>query len=413
MDNYTSDENSFKRKKFFIGTSFVVIGVAILLGFLLLIRGCSSAYDENFLKGNVQAYTVDGKDYIAGLHEFNKCTNFSSENGMTWISMHYYYFLQTRQAATGNIVKETEITEAGGKQAEILGGKGGLVWLWVKNRFLVYNVATHDKIDGNAKISEVNPFLKGNIPDDGQYVKFDNFDKTIHITAKNGIYYQIDCDTFRAEEDKREKQADDRLRDVINSVADNGIRGHEIALRAMDKDTIYAILSEKEANGGYVPKNTSIGYDIKRRQIYTSKAVSRDMETAFSSVEKWTPSDSHQVFLNGGFLVNPENLSVIRLENPAGFLVLQLKQIGKGSPLVLSRIGLDGNTVWNTELPVSKITGVVYTKGALVFLSNDGTKITDNHESNIYLQIDLNSGKFKTIDLFGETRKGFLKYLFF
>lgn len=338
---------------------------------------------------------------------FGKCINFSNENGITSISINYYFYLLTIDAQNWQILKETEIKEARGKQAKIIGGKNQYVWLWIKNEFMVYNVVTHEKISGNKKLEEVNPFLKDNLPDGIQYIKFDDYDKSLHITSKDGVLYIIDCSNFKTLEEKEEKQIENRKREEINNVYKYGINGREITLSTNLNNRIYTILSDSELKNSYYNNRTGVNTGVNRRKLYYMY-ITNDIE----SENKWKSIEGSEFFLNGGFLLNPISLTVIQLDNTESFLIMHKKQIGEGTPVLLSKVKTDGTIVWKVELPIAHINNLIYTENKLIILSNDGKDISGSTDNNIYIVIDLLSGDYLKIDLF-KNIKSSLGYYFF
>ncbi len=418
-----------------------IIIVCCITAFIFLLRGCLSLYDENYLTGKIQIYNTGGKDLIICLRKFDKCTYYSREGGIIHRGIKTYYFLQSREPQTGKLIKEAKINNDKNNIVKILGGNE-TVWVYANNKFYIYDIINLNIIADNDKIYEINPFLKDKLPDDIQYLKSNEINKSVNIISKDGMNYSIDFDTMKASEKKdqisennieiakihqliysnkdydknrsyyeeidkinkknRSLEEFSRKQELINRLLEEGLDYYIIVKYAFSNDYVYSLLTDAEIANNYLNMNIFGITGVNRCKFYKAELdkSNPNSEEYNRSTGLWNILNDKNVFLNGGFLINPSNLSAIQLKNPDSFIIIHRKEVDDKSFLLLSRINLDGTKTWEIELPLNKILQLVVTEGHLILLSNDGKKITDRSKYNVYIPVNIENGKFESIRLY-------------
>lgn len=419
-----------------------IIIICSIAGFIFLLRGCLSLYDENYLLGKIQNYNTGEKDVLVSLRKFDKCTYYSSGGGVTHRGIKTYYFLQSREPETGKLIKEVKIkTDDKYNIVKMLGGKEN-IWVYANNQFYVYDIINLNIIADNNKICEINPFLKDKLPDDIQYIKSNEINKSVNIISKDGINYSIDFNTLKASEKKdqisennieiakinrliysnkdyeknksyyeerdkiykkiRSLEEFARKQELINRLLEDGLDYNIIVKYAFLNNDVYSLLTDAEIANNYLNMNTSGITGVNRCKFYKSiiDKSNPNLEEYDRCSGLWNILNEKDIYLNGGFLINPSNLKAIQFNNPDSFIIIHRKEVDDKSLLLLSRVNLEGVKIWETELPLNKILQLVVTEGHIILLSNDGKKIYDRSKYNVYIPVNIENGKYESISLF-------------
>jgi hypothetical protein len=434
----------------------LIIFIAILIfGFITLIRSCLSQYDERAKIDNAFIYQYLDKDVVVFLFEYQSCTSFSSQGGYTRKSVTNYYYLQTRDAEDLHLIKQTEFDNdkvPNTSALKLFGVVDNVIWLFA-GEILGFDPLSHEVKVNKDTLIQKNMFLKDILPVELTYYKFEPLNDRLIITAKNGIYYGIDCKTLLAVEISdlkpidpvaeqikiKIKELENRrlalmkgrfsgpeywsLRDTMYRWEDSlryreGIREmrEEMIKKRYDNvssyrsllkngvitgSKVYGILGEKDINDDskrfYF---RGINYDIERRKMYYADVKKiYDGHSLSAEIGQWQMLNPSGTFLNGGLLINKFNDEVIELESPKSLIIVHSKQVGDKSPLIISRIDLNGNLLWSKEIPMVQIYDMVLGKNHLILFSNDGIKVTGSRAHNWIMSINLQSGNFILKDL--------------
>lgn len=429
-------------KSLFASVLFVTIMIiCCIAGFIFLLRGCLSLYDDNYLLGKTKIYKAGEKKLLVSLRKFDKCTYYSRQAGVTHRSIRIYYFLQSREPETGKLIKEIKIKTYKNYNVKILGGDEN-IWIYANKQFLIYDTENLDMIAGNNKICEINPFLKDKLPDSIQFIKSNEINKSVDIISKDGISYSIDFNTLKATEKKDpislnnmeiakinrlihsgtdydknkgyyeerdeiykknsllEKQS--QQNELINRLLDDGLDYNIIIKYAFSNNDVYSLLNDAETANNYLNMNIFGITGINRCKLYKSILDKSDPNSVEYNKTSglWNILNDKNVFLNGGFLINPLNLKAIQLKNPDSFIIIHRKEVDDKSRLLLSRVNLEGEKIWETELPLNKILQLIVTEKHIILFSNDGKKITGRSKYNVYIPVNIENGEFESINLF-------------
>lgn len=185
-------------KKGLIGGAVIIIG--IVAGFIFLLRGCLAGYDERSAMAPALYFEKDGKAVVFTIIEYGKATSYSSGPKGTFKSMSTSYFIQANDAATGELISNKKIKHHSDIKfypIKIMGGGNNKAWVFI-SELLAYDPFTLEKIADKETIETKNPLLKGKMPDEERYYKYDNFSNTIQITATDGLKYILSTATLTA-----------------------------------------------------------------------------------------------------------------------------------------------------------------------------------------------------------------------
>ena len=87
----------------------VLIIIAIIAGFILLLRGCLAGYDERSAMSPALFFEKDGKGIVFTIVKYGETTSYKSNGGSTYKSLSVNYFIQSNDAETGELIDNKKI----------------------------------------------------------------------------------------------------------------------------------------------------------------------------------------------------------------------------------------------------------------------------------------------------------------
>jgi hypothetical protein len=183
-------------RKYFVG-GFLILGL-LVAGFIFLIRGCLSKFDERAAIVPVLYIERDGKAVLFSLVKFEKTTSYSQKGGFTSKSVSTSYFIQSNDPQTGARIAEQKIKHHDDIRhypVETLGSGNGLAWVFM-GELMAFDPFSLEKKADKEIIESKNPALKGKLPDERRYYLFNTSDKSITITANDGTFWKLNTGTL-------------------------------------------------------------------------------------------------------------------------------------------------------------------------------------------------------------------------
>ncbi len=185
-------------KKGLFGGALVLI--AIVAGFIFLLRGCLSGYDERSAITPALYFEKDGKAVIFSIVEYGKATSYSSGPKGTFKSMSVNYFIQANDAKTAELIANKKIkhnSDIKFHPVKVMGAGNNTAWVFI-GELLAYDPFTLEKIADRKIIETTNPQLKGKMPDEERYYEYDRISNSILITATDGTKYLLSTANLKA-----------------------------------------------------------------------------------------------------------------------------------------------------------------------------------------------------------------------
>jgi hypothetical protein len=185
-------------KKGLFGGALVII--AIIAGFIFLLRGCLSGYDERSAITPALYFEKDGKAVVFSIVEYGKATSYKSGPGGTFKSMSVNYFIQANDAATAELIANKKIKHSSDikfRPVKVMGAGYNVAWVFI-GELLAYDPFTLEKIADREIIETTNPQLKGKMPDEERYYEYDRNSNSILITATDGTKYLLSTANLKA-----------------------------------------------------------------------------------------------------------------------------------------------------------------------------------------------------------------------
>ncbi len=386
----------------------LMLGI-IITGFLFAIRGCLSAYDERYALPPILFFEKEDKQVLVSLVKFSQTTSYVQEGGTTTKTFSNKYFIQCNNAATGEKLLSEEIEGHNIVKhfpEEVLGAAGNKAWIFI-DELMAFDAFTLQKLVDFTRIENKNPLLKGKLPGESRYYHFNNDNKNISFTAKDGSQWLLNTTTLVASPEEVKVKSEMGSDKIVAEAKLRNLQRLNTGFKEMmiNQDTVNAqwlgmySKEELEKLNPVVSISTEYG-DETRRQLFTT-VLNKTQENNFcinkTALYNTAPEE---YFLDGGFLLNKQTAKPICLTNPNSHLVIYKSQVGIEGKLMLSRIDKNGKQVWKLNTGLSSWIDWIYTNNRLYIFVNNKTPGLTN--CTLLLSINVDSGVSKWYDYFSD-----------
>jgi hypothetical protein len=190
--------------------------IVIVGGFIFLLRGCLSKYDERAALAPVLYFEKDGKSVVFSIVKFERATSYSRKGNMVSKSVSTNYFVQINDATTGEKIADKKIkhhSDIKSYPIRVMGASGNNAWVFI-GEIMAFDPFTLEKIADIEILEQKNPSIKGKLPNEERYYKFNHADNNITFTAVDGSTWQLDTKTLQAAETNAGADDDDDEKQV-------------------------------------------------------------------------------------------------------------------------------------------------------------------------------------------------------
>ncbi len=284
-----------------------------------------------------------------------------------WVTEIYFHFdLQAHDPTTADrLWKKRLVTvknEAGGHtaQARILGQEGEIVWTFLNNQPVAISSKDGSTLADRNTLEQQNPELRGLIPDK---LDFYAYDGGLVITAADARRFRISGAEFRAQ--PYTPPNDDYFRQV-EFMATRWNGGYHtkdfIAYQLMRDGKWLGLYTEKEAAyagndefGDHLAKPESIYPEGSRaRRTFWTARIGKTREFSEGAHDRLfdvTRVPGAPEYLEAGLLVQQGTRQPLRLEDPAGVLVVHRTRLDEQGRVAITRLDDNLQTKWSSTLP--------------------------------------------------------------
>ena len=258
--------------------------IAIIAGFIFLLRGCMSRYDERSAITPALYFEKADKGIVFTIIKYGKATSYKSNGGSTYKSLSTNYFIQANDVETGEVVVIKKIkhnSDIKFHPVTVMGTGNGKAWVFI-GELLAYDPFTLEKFAGKEIIEAKNPQLKGKMPAEKTYYVYNNANDEILITATDGIKYALSTTSLQAtvidEDDIAKSPAEAKIKELkkVETALDEKYKAYYERYRAYNK--LYS--ENKISYAAYIDS----GRNFNRQQDSISK-MKRDLSDEISDLD--------------------------------------------------------------------------------------------------------------------------------
>lgn len=201
---------------FRITISVLLIIALFIIGFMYLLRGCLSKYDERSAQPVVLYFEKDGKSIIFSVVKFERATSYTQNGGFISKTVSTNYYIQNNDAITAAMIKERKIkhhSDIKNFPVEILGASNGKAWVFIGEP-MAFDPFTLETVADLSACEQKNPSLKGKFPPERRYYRFDPIDSNLYFTANDGSTWMLDSKTLVATPQESDEENNPSQREV-------------------------------------------------------------------------------------------------------------------------------------------------------------------------------------------------------
>jgi hypothetical protein len=253
------------------GKTKVTLSILLLIigstgGCLFFLRGCLSKYDERSMIAPVLYFEKDGKALVFSLVQDEKVTSYRQKGGSISKSVNTSYHIQINDAHTAAKINTRKIkkhSEIRNYPVEILGSADNKAWVFIGEP-MAFDPFTLEEYANIAILESKNPVLKGKFPAERRYYEFNQLNKTIIVTATDGLKYHIDSRSLLASPWKKEENGLAKIvKEIEQTIKDKQQEQDEVYRR--NRLTTARYMRKEISNKEYTDSNTAF---MKRRDAY-------------------------------------------------------------------------------------------------------------------------------------------------
>lgn len=178
----------------------VLIMVLFIGGFMLLLRGCLSKYDERSALLPVLYFEKDTSAILFSVVTYGEAVSYESRGGFVRKTLNINYYIQQNDAKTAVKRVQKKIKHHDDiKQypIEAIGAAHEKAWIFM-GELVAFDPFTLELVADIKILEQKNPSLAGKFPAEGRYYKFNEANKNIFITASDGSKWELNTATLIA-----------------------------------------------------------------------------------------------------------------------------------------------------------------------------------------------------------------------
>lgn len=171
-----------------------------VFGFIYLLRGCLSKYDERAAYTPVLYFENGDEKIIFSLVKYEKTQSYSRTGNMVRKSVSTYYYIQCNDAKTGKKIADKKVkhhSDIKHHPVEVIGKSSNRAWLFI-GELMAFDPFTLNLVADRSLIEHNNPSLNGKLSGERRFYDFDRSTGTINLTATDGTTWAINTNTLKA-----------------------------------------------------------------------------------------------------------------------------------------------------------------------------------------------------------------------
>ncbi|MGC4103993.1 PA2928 family protein [Ferruginibacter sp.] len=387
----------------------------LIAGFVFLLKGCLSKYDERYALPTVLYFEQPDKAIMFSIVKYDETTSYQQHNGFISKSFDNHCFIQSNNATTGEKIQSKELKRPDKKNynEEALGASGSNAWVFI-DELMAFNAFTLEKVADVKIIEQKNPQLKGMLPKENRYYHFNDADKSISITVKDGSRWKLNTTTLLAtpEEEKEDKDMDMEERERLSVLKNLQRSNVSYTDMFVNQDTVapqwFGLYSREEIQklDGWIRIGTAYTGEA-RRQFFTT-AYTHIRDNHFELDKTTLKNSSSDYFLDGGFLLNRQTAEPVKGNNDDGYFIIYKSQVGNEGEILLCLVNNAGKVLWRLNSGLNSWTDWHFSGNRLLILGADNKNLGSS-KCNVLISVDTGTGQASSYDFFTDKTRQAIK----
>ncbi len=260
-------------------------------------------------------------------------------------------------------VEIVKLTERGDEtelrnEAKLLGTDGRRVWIYA-HTLVGLDLSTRQKI-GFEELSKANPSLAPFWVQESKFYSVGGVAPKLRLKVGDARQFELDPGTLVGTAYEDEKWA--KAKSYADSQKQWAEYNEKMSMFGVGPD-VYFWKGEKVGDGEWFGLMTGEeAGKVKESGVPTGRASRSSGKT--SGLWKVKDREAERVggveYLDAGFLREEKAAKPVRLEGPAGYLVMHQSRLGADGTLVLTRVDLAGKKVWEVNTGIGKLDQVLH-----------------------------------------------------
>ncbi|MDP3659070.1 PA2928 family protein [Phenylobacterium sp.] len=257
----------------------------------------------------------------------------------------------------------------------VLGVQNEVLWILTPTGLIGLSLKDGAPVADVAAIEAANPPLRGVIPSEQRYYRFDG--QGLAFTAADGRDWRMTGEGLKAvvaprvTQNRRDKPAPAAPRVTVPAYTAGGSGAYAFQARSLQLQKRWlGLLADAEVES--FRKNQAIGgtdpeSHPRSRLWWADRGSVREFLGPRATYSGFTPLPEGPEFLYGGLLTDGRSSVPIMLFKPDGLLVLHRDKLGDGGRWRLTRVsGPNGKVAWTADLPLNAIDSVMPGEGSVL-----------------------------------------------
>ena len=335
---------------------------------MLILSSCVSKFNNYGVTGSM-VIDADNSSVTVLVAE-NKATSYQQNGGFVKTTYSVTYWLKQYEMTTGKLLhKKTFFSpdESNKTSVACYGRFGNSIWLY-REGLTAFDINTLEEVTDEKKIAAKNGVSRTLFPMDDRLIR-PNIDKgVINFVSDNGEEYVLTLNdlTIRGKNsDDDDTDAAEKQLNRLSEMDDYGVRCDTFSNR------MFAFAKNEAAANQMSPEHGDISETAYRMQLFSAVYSTHPlgMHTSFSYSD--IKPATGETFLNPCFAADTYRGKVIHLSNPDGYIIIHQDVLGEKSKAIITRIGLNGNIIWQKPSDVSTKIEACTLQGKYLLLSTN------------------------------------------
>lgn len=334
----------------------------------VLLNGCLQTFNDYGVVGTIVTNT-DHTSVTVVVAE-NDAMTYQKNGGYRQTTYKTTYWLKQYETATGKLINKKKMfspSEANRLSIACYGRHGNNIWMNIDG-LIAFDINTLDEVTDEKKIAIKNGVKRTLFPMDDRLIRPHVEKGFINFISDDGEEYRLtlnDLSIQKKNSDEDETEAAEKQLNSLSDIDDYGVRCDTF------HHTMFAFAKNEDAAKHMSPDHGDINETAYRMQLFSARYATQalGMHTSFSYSD--IKPATGETFLNPCFAADTYKGTIIHLSNPDGYIIIHQDVLGEKSKAIITRIGLNGNIIWQKPSGVSTKIEACTLRGKYLLLSTN------------------------------------------
>lgn len=300
----------------------------------------------------------------------NNAMSYQKNGGYVKTMYSTTYWLKQFSTTSGKLIRKKKVftpDESNKLSIACYGRHGNNIWMNIDG-LIAFDINTLDQVTDEKQIAVKNGVKRTLFPMDDRLIRPNVEKGYINFISDNGEEYSLTLDDYVIKKKTSDEDDADVAEKQLNSLSDMddyGVRCDTF------HNKMFAFAKNEAAAKQMSPDHGDINETAYRMQLfsagYTTQPLGMHTSFSYSDIKPATG----ETFLNPCFAADTYKGTIIHLSNPDGYIIIHQDVLGEKSKAIITRIGLNGNIIWQKHSGVSTKIEACTLRGKYLLLSTN------------------------------------------